>query len=224
MQNWNVELFSPECTIQVDFWAKYALKVFLPFILTFLILIIQIIQFIWRNRVFTLKLFVGEIVPKFGNMLQWLFVAFYTSSISTTISAFNCQKQLDGTYTMFKDSSVTCFDAAWYSHSALIGFSILLYFLIVPVVLASIFIKHRKDHGSSQFLRSYGLLVSPYKIPCYFWEVMVMLKRACFVISTDFFSGQSKYVVSVGVLLVFFWIEATFLPYSTKSANVLNLT
>jgi hypothetical protein len=121
-------------------------------------------------------------------------------------------------------ASITCFEEDWQNHLGLIVFGIIAYVLVVPLSLLYVFISHRKDHGSLDFLKNYDLLLSPYRYPCYFWELVLMLKRTLFVVSSDFL-GDSSYSVKYGAsVFSFLWIELVCLPYSTKTLNMLNIT
>jgi hypothetical protein len=216
-QNINIELFSPECAFSVDFWTKYKISVFLPVFLALLAFALRFIDSVRISRRWRVDW------SHMANVLQWLFVALYTSCVSTTLSVFNCKDQLNGIKTLHKEPSVICYQSAWMRQFPAIFFGILLHLLVFPISLVWLFLKNRKNRRSAEFRKNYGLLVKPYSDACYFWECMVILKRVLFVMFSEFLKNE-KFLASVAVLMFFFWLDAVAMPYATVEANNLNLT
>jgi hypothetical protein len=48
--NFNIEIFSPECSVKFDYWQKWYLKLFLPFFLAVLLAILYLILYILKTR------------------------------------------------------------------------------------------------------------------------------------------------------------------------------
>jgi hypothetical protein len=225
-QNINIELFAPECALNVQFWGKYYIKIFGPFVLSSFVAIGCLIQELAAQRNIIAK-------PKKSLYLRvttaaaFILIALYTSSISVALTPFNCKKQPNGTYTLLKDPSIICYDEDWNQRLGVVVLAILCGPIAIPVGLFYIYFRNRKDHHSLNFLKTFDLLVSPYRPPYYYWELVVMLRRTFFVLSTDFLGGSSyavRYSVSTVVLVTFFWIEAICLPYAGETLNILNVT
>jgi hypothetical protein len=229
-QNLNIELFSPECALPMTFWTKHFFKLIGP---PALCVLLVVVYFIYKSIIFRFfrqndeQKSVRLKKKKIATFLGFVFIGLYTSSVSTALSPFNCRKQSNGTYVLNKDASITCFDDSWRSHIVAISSGIGIYVFVVPMILLYIYVSHRKDHDSFDFLKNYEFLISPYRYPCYYWEMVVMLKRTLFVVCADFlvnFSYYVKYGTSVLILFLFLWIEIISLPYSNESLNMLNIT
>jgi hypothetical protein len=217
---------APECAIDVQFWDKYNIKIFVPFVLAGLVVIGCLIQELASQRNIIFKS-TKSLSLRITTAVAFIFMALYTSSISVALTPFNCKKQPNGTYTLLKDPSIICYDEEWNKHLGIVVLAILAVPIAVPVVLFIVYFRNRKDHYSLNFLKTFDLLVSPYRPPYYYWELVVMLKRTFFVLSTDFLGSASyavRYSVSVVVLITFFWFEAICLPYAGETLNVLNVT
>eukprot|EP00475_Leptophrys_vorax_P008193 TRINITY_DN15276_c0_g2_i2.p1 TRINITY_DN15276_c0_g2~~TRINITY_DN15276_c0_g2_i2.p1 ORF type:complete len:629 (-),score=117.05 TRINITY_DN15276_c0_g2_i2:730-2343(-) len=229
LTNVNIELFAPECVVSLGYWDKYYVKVFGPFFLVAFVIILKVL----RNIALRLRgapdhqTLAKDLAESSTGMLLFVAVTLYTSSVSITFTPFNCEPQPNGSFTLIKDSSVICFDEGWRSHLGVVVFAILVYPIGVPCSLIFIFLKNRLNFSSAAFLKKYDALVSPYRHPCLFWELVVMLKRTFFVLSSDFLGGSTysvKYGVSILVMISFCWLDMLFSPYSQHSANILNDT
>jgi hypothetical protein len=228
----NIELFAPECAVSMNFLGKFVIRLMLPFMaISILVLLYVLSQFAscWKAQKLNFRVFVKYFIslPRIRSFIGSTMVQFYTNSVSTSLSPFNCKKQPGGSYSLAKDPSVECFQAQWNSFLPLFTVGALFYVFLVPMCLCYIFWKHRHNHGSIEFHQSYHSLTYPYKYRFYYWELVVMLKRTFFVISTDFFSSADyavKYGVAILVLFIFFWLDSAYLPYQTMSTNQLNIS
>jgi hypothetical protein len=214
--------------VSMQFWGKYYVKIFGPFVLAGLVAVGCLLQeFVSQRRMIKDSKSKKSLSSRIAATIGFILIALYTSSISVALTPFNCKMQPNGTYTLLKDSSIICYDAEWYNHLWVVILAILLCPIAVPVGLFLIYFKKRNHHNSVSFLKTYDLLVSPYRPPYYYWELVVLMKRTFFVLSTDFlgeFSYSVRYSVSIVVLGTFFWVEAMCLPYSGEALNILNVT
>jgi hypothetical protein len=206
--------------VNIDFWVKYKLVVFLPVLLCGFACLLRSLKSI-RNSV-NLRLFRFQ-WDHLASVLQWLLVAFYTSCLSNTLSVFNCQLQPNGLRTLKKDGSVVCFQSTWANELPTIALALLLYLVVAPIATIWLFYKHRNDHRSREFVQVYGLLISPYSNDCYYWECVVILKRVLFVTTAEFLTSNNYYA-SMSILMFFLWIEAVKNPYNSSDANMLNMS
>jgi hypothetical protein len=222
-------LFAPECALPLNFWTKFGFKVFLPLFLTSLSVLVHVVRelLLWNRSKETVSSLRSRLELKAISTVVFVMITLWTSSIATTLSAFNCVKEPDGTLTVSRDSSQSCFDGGWLANVFTISLSILIYLIVVPGALIYICWINRRTHGLTSFLAKYESLVYPYRYPYFFWELVVMLKRAMFVISIDFLRSSSyevRFGVSIFVLFVFFWLDVIFVPFSSRELNILNIT
>jgi hypothetical protein len=229
-QNFNIEFFSPECSLPVGYWGKYRIKALLPivvgigtlafygmFVVTRYWLIPKILPRYYRgwNRVKSIE----RIYTLFGTLLT----ATYTLTVSNIFSPFDCTKQPDGSYLMSKNSSVYCYQDEWKSHLGETVFFLILYSFILPGVIAVRFYQQRKDPDSPQFQSRFQSLVSPYRKEFYYWELVTMLKRSLFFIALEFLSSysySSKFFSVLLMLFVFFCVDIVVFPFTSLYYNI----
>jgi hypothetical protein len=172
-----------------------------------------------------LKLRKFKMSQKLASLFSFLVVGFYTLLISTLVQPFNCTKQFDGTLTMTKAPSNKCFDSVWNQNLPAVIFFILLYGISIPLIMIWIFYKNRDNIFNADFLVRYSSLTAPYRPKFFYFEIVIMLKRALFAVMNDFLSVTSytaRYFTAVGTLLFFFWIGILAMPYQDRNLNLLS--
>jgi hypothetical protein len=157
------------------------------------------------------------------SFFSFIMITFYTFIISTAVSPFECTiSEGEKVYTFVKENSQRCFDASWMKHFPFVFFFLLFYLVIFPLKFFMVFFKYRTSM-SSDFYSRFGSLVTPYKTRTFYWELVLLIKRIVFILSSDFgnFQGsrQLKYVLMLTTLSVFFVIEAYAQPYTMDSRN-----
>lgn len=162
------------------------------------------------------------------SIFSFVAITMYTFILSTVVQPFNCSRQPNGSYTINKAPSEKCFEGNWKSYEWIIYFFAIFYGFIFPFGIGYIFYSNRNTFNSSEFIFRFGTLISPYKKKLFFWELVIMLKRGIFVVSNDILSSSndynSRYFTSIGLLLVFLWIDVAFAPFQVKEINLLNQT
>jgi hypothetical protein len=158
------------------------------------------------------------------NVCSFVIVAFYTLLISTVLQPFDCTRQNDGSYTLTNAPSLQCFDSNWNSHLPAVIFFGILYVVSIPLFLSWLFWRLRHEIHSKKFISRYNLLVSSYKPRFFYFELVNMLKKALFVLSTGYFSSTPsvKYALGVALFMSFLLLRTILLPYQTEKANVLS--
>jgi hypothetical protein len=228
LQNFNIELFAPECAIKTSFWGKYYFKLLLPPTICLFVLFLLLFQSwsIEKHPRIAEKLGFVEIkvTKKFINVCTFMVVTFYTLLVSTVFQPFKCTQQSDGTYTLTNAPSLKCFDSDWSKNLPAVILFVFVYVVFMPLFMAWVFWRQRKQIYSPKFQSKYYFIVSSYKPTLFYFELVNMLKRALFVVSNDFFSNSYgvKYVCSVGILLVFLLIKEIFHPYQRRKTNTLS--
>jgi hypothetical protein len=224
----NIELFSPECAIKASFWDKYYFKLFIPLILSAVVLLLLVGKIVLLEKFphiaakFKLQKF--KFAQKLTGLFSFMVVGFYTLLISTVVQPFNCTKQPDGSFTLTKAPSLKCFDSAWNQHLPVIVLFFILYGLSIPLVMIFLFYRNKNRIFTTDFKSRYDALISPYRPRFFYFEIVIMLKRALFVISNDFLSVASysaRYFSGFATLIFFFWLDILILPFQNKNFNLL---
>jgi hypothetical protein len=243
----------------MEFWQKYYAKMFLlPALTVLMYVLLYLRQFIKRNHGPNEDLDSGDLLSKakakaranhiqqtlclkLRSVLKLLIpmafstaVTLYTFLLSNSVSPFNCKayyNELDGEtkYIMARNPAQECYDAIWFSHLRFVITFSVIYGLWFPFVVGYIFYRHRKRIDDHEFQSGYGALVSVYRRTFFFWEFVSMLKRASFVVMTEFLNSRQnsyliKFAASISTISFFSGLEAIYTPYATKNLNLLSST
>jgi hypothetical protein len=158
-------------------------------------------------------------------------VTLYTFMISTAVEPFNCMFNDNGSrspiYVMVANPSQRCYDSVWLSNLPIVVIFTVFYGLCFPSFVAYLLYSHRSNLEESRFARGYGPLFQSYRRGYYFWELVLMIKRATFVLVTQFTRPKKDlYVVKfsscISIVASFSALEAFIQPYSQKTSNLLN--
>jgi hypothetical protein len=156
-------------------------------------------------------------------LFSFLVIALYTFSVSSVFAPFNCQKQPDGSRTIAKYAAIKCFEGAWMRKIGTITVFVFIYVFLIPLYLVVLFYWNRKD--LEKFAAVFPNLISPYRREYFYWELVLMLRKAMFVVLSDFMTLSTSYLtrffVSIGLLCVFFWLDVSFSPYRNDELNLL---
>jgi hypothetical protein len=209
--------------VEWNYWSKYVIKMMIPL---FVILVISLINFILavrkvRSIVDIKKLFlissVKEYMKKrFLPLLILLTVVMFAFLVSASLSPFKCMKVASDTYVMLDNPSLHCFDKDWNAHIALAVLFSLVYCCFLPGVLIYISWSSRDQLSSDDFQLKYGNLVQQYEEKFFWWEFVVALKKATFVLLGSILSSsrqEDDLFASGSILLVFLYLEIMFKPY-----------
>jgi tryptophan-rich sensory protein len=101
---------------------------------------------------------------------------------------------------------------------------LMLYGLIFPLVLVVYFLRYKNDLENFDFQSKFGPLILPYKKLYFFWELVIMIRRTVFIVSSDFLSSSGSYGIryssGIALLLFFVWCDALIQPYLTREFNM----
>jgi hypothetical protein len=152
-------------------------------------------------------------------------VALFTFMISNVLDPFNCTRQADGSYIMTHNPTTRCFGAAWNAQLPLVIFFFVVNGICGPLFVVHNFWKNRNSPEDELFHSRFLPLMLPYKRQYFFWELVIMIKRSAFVLSSNFLtSGGASYVTkffsSILILYFFFWIEILCSPFTTQEFNL----
>jgi hypothetical protein len=218
LQNFNLELFSPECTANLQsFWDKYILKMMIPFIIGLILLILAAIEAFRKpvsQRTFSSW---SEFLFQQGVTLLLLAVGtLYTFLLVATLGPFKCIKA-ENNYVLWDYPSLRCFDTTWYSWLPLVVFFTLLYGVFLPGVLVLLLFKQRSRIGDASFQLLFGNFTKPFKKEYFWWGLVFIMKRSSFALTGAFMKMKNVEGLSVFITFliwsIFLWAENRFNPF-----------
>eukprot|EP00475_Leptophrys_vorax_P014208 TRINITY_DN20609_c0_g2_i2.p1 TRINITY_DN20609_c0_g2~~TRINITY_DN20609_c0_g2_i2.p1 ORF type:complete len:269 (+),score=51.24 TRINITY_DN20609_c0_g2_i2:72-809(+) len=116
-----------------------------------------------------------------------------------------------------------CYDSSWNKNKAVTVIFCLCYVVVLPCLLCFFFWKvgHNMAVPRSKFMLKYrsliNLLCRSYRKPFFFWELVLILKRLAFSLSSQFFLSNVdptiRVLVSLLSLYVFGWLEVWLQPF-----------
>ncbi len=174
-----------------------------------------------RRKLGNLGLTAGAVFEKLRFSFVITVAIFYTLIFATLISPFNCLQQENGTYSLWYDSTIKCYDNDWMQkHLPVLIVFIALYCLFFPALVIHEYIVFRR--GSRVFEQSselFQFLARSYRPSLYWWELVHILKRVVIISFGTFDSsiGTEKYISMFIVLSVFQMVDLLAFPYERKS-------
>jgi hypothetical protein len=160
------------------------------------------------------------------SLFLFISTSLYTFILSSVFSPFRCYRQPDGSQTLIPKPTESCFNDSWKSHLPIITLGMLIA-LSIPLILLILLYFNRSGMESNVFRRRYGMLVVPYRMKFFWWELVLMFRKALLVMLIDLSNNQSVFLRNYGVilfLLIIALIEAYVQPYkfSTPFAPYVN--
>jgi hypothetical protein len=153
----------------------------------------------------------------------------YTFLVSSAIEPLNCMRTDNGStnpiYVMISSPSFRCYDGKWNNYLPLVVCCCFLYGLLLPFAMGYILITNRRKLDDQKFLSRYKTLYRSFRRVYFFWELILMFKKACFIIVVRFLSSrptisyETKFASSVSIIGFFLALEALMQPYAQKSTN-----
>jgi hypothetical protein len=215
-QNFNIEFVSPECSLQLDFWAKLRIKLWIPIILSmgsaFIDLMVTMVRTPKSQRV-KRALFA---MRKALYVLDKIILLLFTLITSSFFSVFDCTMVQPGVYVMRLETTIQCFDSKWKREFVQVGIFGCLYLIAFPLRLVWIY---RKMYLSvdAMYNPNYYHLIKGFKRHYYWWDIVNVLKRLLFVLGAQFIfnslTSTSRTMLSGLILFGFFWLETFINPY-----------
>jgi hypothetical protein len=158
----------------------------------------------------------------------------YTFIFSTWISAFNCVLQTDGSYILWQNSALKCYDDSWYSvHFTSIFFFGVLYIILfigTLVFLLYLYSTRKADNlkrRKPQIFQFIRFFIQPYNESRYWWELINILKKILLICAGTLSGKQdndsSSYFFTLFILILFLLIDMSFTPHRKAEVNKLAL-
>lgn len=125
---------------------------------------------------------------------------------------------------MLRDPSVQCYSDHW--KSVVLPFIVplgLLYGLCLPLGISLLLYSNRNAINSPRFQSNFGFLTKSYRADVYWYELVLVLKKALFLLIPDFialkYSSSMKLFASIVILIVFQILLQHFKPYDKSVLN-----
>jgi hypothetical protein len=218
-------LFILECTLRITFWNKFYAKLLIPLLLMFTYMLRWSILKFRELKSFRISM---ELVK---DRLEFIFIVsvsiFFSIIYSTLISPFDCVRQKDGSYSLWTNASILCYNSDWNSlHLPWIITFGLFYVVGYIALMVKFFVRVRKNISKASKApseQSYEYLTRYYKDTVYWWEGIHTLKKILILsIGRLAFSNDqtSKYFATFFLLLFFLLLEVIVFPYARSSMRL----
>jgi hypothetical protein len=104
-----------------------------------------------------------------------------TYVVMVGFAPFRCYQQPDGSYSLVPSSDLSCYDQDWFSHMFIIVLG-LIEIILLPL---GVFLIFQIKLQENKFRWRFGILTLSFKAKYYWWEVVVLMKKLCFVMMVD---------------------------------------
>jgi hypothetical protein len=238
----NLDLFAPDCTVNVGFWVKYYVKMCFPVIIGSGAMLTyypaKYVLSLCKNPNVDLH---GKLIDKMIPLSVALLSGLYTLLISAAFDPFHCKLRSGDVFVLANEPSFECYGEEWTKRlPSTVSFAFI-YAVILPAVLGWLLFKHRNDLNSSRVQTRYGVLYLYYRGRCYWWEIVLMLKRvsppfstagltllkALFFIALEFAGdvqkSQTKVFLCISFMIGFIGIHMVVNPFILQSRNSLSV-
>jgi hypothetical protein len=123
------------------------------------------------------------------------------------------------------DASISIISDVHVSYSTLATFAIVaftLYGFCTPLLLAAIMWYNRGRFQTDKFRNSFGFLTNRMRAEYFWWEIMIMFRKCCFVVITKFSDGYRLPCSMLNLLVAFAacLIQLQCSPFAAKDANI----
>jgi hypothetical protein len=217
----------------MQFWQKYYAKMFLLPALAVLMFVLLSFRFLFKaNGKVNVRTLLAQAWKRVVPLVFSSAVNLFTFLVSNSVSPFNCvSHESDGqkSFIMAINPVENCYEGAWNYHLPFVIAFSLLYAVFFPLVILSTFYANRRAIDDPKFVSGYGSLIFLYGREYFFWELISMLKRAAFVIMTQFLTAKenqysTKFAASISTIGFFSALEILLIPYATQNLNLLSST
>ncbi|KNC48813.1 uncharacterized protein AMSG_00594 [Thecamonas trahens ATCC 50062] len=224
--NVNLELTSPECAAAdgTDVWVlKFVLTLVMPVfaaaglgLASGLFAVARAVHAPWvRNKS------IGELVGAAKRCMWQIMVLLYMALVSGSFSLFGCRKDATGRWVLDDAPSRSCYTATWWGLFPLGLCGVLGYGLGLPGCVVWVLKQQRDALDEVSFVLRYGFLVGRFSASAWWFEALVMARKASLVMSMTLFWGDmTKAYVSVAVLACFCVDLHVRKPYVNKHHNM----
>lgn len=216
--NLNIDLFSPECSVPVDYFTKWAVLQLIPVILGVSLCIVYVVAGKIKSEPVSPSAVVGAAF--------YLVITIYTYLVSNALEPFNCLEQDDGSFIMAFNPDQKCFEGAWNAYKPYFYAIAALYCFLIPGLILASFVYYRApaSRESEVFKNIFGIVSRSFKQSYFFWEFVFTIEKVVIVTCADMLSGQVnsqsiKVFIILAAIVSFFSLGLIFKPYKVESRN-----
>jgi hypothetical protein len=123
-------------------------------------------------------------------------------------NAFVCYPQKDGSKTFVQDPNIDCYSDQWYALIPYVAFGGV-FLAAVPVFLLVVLLRAHKHINDQLFRSRFGWLMNPYRAECYYWSIVLVLRKLAVAFVVTLLPGEARMTAMVAVLTFFLLIQAT---------------
>jgi cysteine-rich repeat protein len=158
----------------------------------------------------------------------WLLISvMYLVIASSSLRLFDCSQKGEGGIS-FLDSepSRQCYDAWWWRRFPPACAAVLVYVVGIPLGALVLVRRARNSLSDDHFVRRYGSIAGKYKSNHPAWEVLVMARKLCVVLSKTMFTSIPllQALAALTAIVVSLALHIQFHPLVEPRANVLETT
>jgi hypothetical protein len=222
--NFNIELFSPECSVSISTSQRFHMKANLLWIFTgFLVLSISIQKLISKTR-FSNWVHVKPFkltLCKLFNAVVVVYASIFTYTVLNVFSPARCSRQVDGRLLMTSNLTVQCGSKEWKPLFIGMMFYSVLYLIVFPIIIAVLFWKFRHQIRSPEEQMLIGGLTRSYKKEFFWWEIINVAKKISLTLSLSL-PASSRNHIFFAVLVLFMCFEIMLRPFKLDIQSQLN--
>jgi hypothetical protein len=212
----------------VTFWGKLKLKLFLPLLLSFVSVGLNVgVSYVQNSNASAERIRRKDVFLKLILVFYKVTMILFTMLLSSIAAVFDCVEFAENHYVLRNNSSVTCYKEDWKARIIEISFFIILYLILFPTRLLWILYK-MIEIPKLRIDPAFSYLTNGYKPSFFWWDAVQLLKRMTFVLFSQFLFSEIdsslRIICSIIVFLFFATIEVTYVPFQFNATSKNNQT
>ena len=205
--NLNLELTSPECSLSAgaDAWVfRWAMSLLFPVLALCVLLVCAGVVAVLI--VGSVGWFGDKNMAELGSALvrteAQVISLMYLALASASLAPFGCEKDGTGSYRMSVDPGRSCYDDGWLSGLLPVGIvAVCVYVIGIPSGVVWVLWTRKQRLDEVTFVLRFGFLVGRFRQRAWYFEAIVMMRKAVVVMAMTFGPSASKPSTLVVVLV-----------------------
>ena len=211
----NMDFLAAECSVQATYGTKLAASLLLPVVFGVLLCVIYVVRAkVMRRR---------QGMRKLTSSVLMLLGLVYMSLTTTSLSHFDCTRQVDGSLTMDAAPSIDCFSDEWYRLLPAAVAGIVFYVVGIPLLLLVVYTRFRFRMREAAIALSIGGEFEAFRPRYAFWAPLLMLRKLALVLAKIFFTSITavQLVAAMMIIVVSIMMQLKWQPYADEKMNTL---
>jgi hypothetical protein len=154
-----------------------------------------------------------------GRPLQALLLGSYTPFANAALSILNC-RQAANEFVVAAQPAYSCTSAIHYPYLIVSWLIVALYVLGLPVAIGIALFRLRTQLGRPWCQRTLGYVYTCYREPCFFWEVVLLLRRAVVTLLVLVPDISTQLYALTAACFAFTALQAMVQPHGRSIENV----